>query len=548
MKKNIFAISMIKGIALALIFAACSDSEEVLPEPTPETRTITFTASLDKAKTKTRMSYEELDGEGGIKVRWTETDVLKLFPVDHSAALGTYTIVPGSIENDGKTATFTGPGIGEDGYYVMIGSSTGSKMPNNDNGYNFKIDYLGQEQAANDDMGHLGGYDFIISSVGVSGGTFGNMDFNHEFSSVFEFELTGLPQGTYNEFIMTSSDTEGILHTSNYEQTKLEYTDEFPVQLADIAPDEDGTLTIWVMLPVGYSGPTFKAGTLTLAVIDADGKTYTNATTIIIPSGGTDYEPGQRYYMTMAMQAPVANVRQEFLDWYNGGMTTDFTLSSDIDLTGVTFTPLALPTGRTFNGGGHTIKGLSVSGQVGIGLFSINNGTIMNVVVQGATVNATMYYAGAIAGVNNKDIIGCQAIECTVTASMASGGIVGYNAGADADASINGCYESGSEITAGQHAGGISGVSTGYLISCYTAPKSVTGADSGVVLGNNTGSIYACYWQHNTLTTGLGAGTDTTTKRDYTDCWQNLKTALGSFISESVVTWGPSGLVYLTTP
>ncbi|NDV84242.1 fimbrillin family protein [Bacteroides sp. 51] len=546
MKKNIFAISMIKGIALALIFTACSDSEEVLPEPMPETRTITFTASLDKAKT--RMSYEELDGEGGIKVRWTETDVLKLFPVDYSAALGTYTIVPGSIENDGKTATFTGPEIGEDGHYVMIGSSTGSKMPNNDDGYNFKIDYLGQEQAANDDMGHLGCYDFIISGVDISGGTFSNMDFNHEFSSVFEFELTGLPQGTYNEFIMTSNDTEGILHTTSYEGSKLEYTDEFPVQLADIVPDEDGTLTIWVMLPVAYyvSEPTFKAGTLTLAVTDADGITYTNATTIIIPSGGTDYELGQRYYMTMAMQAPVANVRQEFLDWYNGGMTTDFTLSSNIDLTGVTLTPGVLPGGKVFDGGGHTITGLEINGNYSLGLFDMNSGTIKNVIVQGATITSTGTEVGVIAGYNDGIIIGCQTINCSVEGNDYIGGIVGLNAG-----TIVACYESGSTISGGSGVGGVvGGQSSGSITACYAAPNEVSNVNNtkGAVVGSfNGGAIISCYWQHSTLN-GMHNILGSTIKSDYADCWEALDDALDDTPAEGVVSWGENGLVYLTTP
>lgn len=237
-----------------------------------------------------------------------------------------------------------------------------------------------------------------------------------------------------------------------------------------------------------------------------------------------------------------AAIRQEFLDWYNGGASTDFTLSGDIDLTGVTLTTIQdLPFGKTFNGAGYTITGLNINTTTDAGLFAENNGIIKNVIVKGATIVGG--FVGAIAGTNYGTIVGCYGNGNTFTGDHA-GGIAGLNTDTGI---IVACHENGSTINGDALAGGIAGLNeNATIMACYAKPTSVScnvWTAGAIVSRNNGGNVVLCYYQHDSLE-GIGSGTDTTTKSDLADCYETMNTALAGSAAAGVVSWGTTGLVY----
>lgn len=99
-------------------------------------------------------------------------------------------------------------------------------------------------------------------------------------------------------------------------------------------------------------------------------------------------------------------------------------LTADIDLANRAWTPIGWSTTQyngTFDGNGHTIKNLNVSGDVagdgGYGLFGWSNGTIKNLTIENATVVGD-HYVGAIVGYMQAGTIeSCVVKTSTVTAA-----------------------------------------------------------------------------------------------------------------------------------
>ena len=297
LKSKTFAIRAIATLVFALTLGACSENENEMPDTTSGKEKMTFTAGLPGAET--RLLHEK-NGNAGVKVSWTKLDALMLFDVDGYNTPITYTVVDGSITNGGKTATFEGDDIGMNSYYVY-GPAQGDKIPD-DKGAGFLFSFLGQVQSENDNLNHLAAYDLI--SAEITNGNVDNLKFTHQVS-IFQFNLTGLPAGTYNKFTIKSSVSDGILKGIR-PTGGTSYAQEFPVGLSDIALDGSKALTVWVMLPVTGTNAVFKAGTLTLEVA-TDSKTYINQTAIELTSD-LMYEQGKRYSMTTAMQEVMPQV------------------------------------------------------------------------------------------------------------------------------------------------------------------------------------------------------------------------------------------------
>ncbi|MDL2248023.1 hypothetical protein LJC05_04770, partial [Bacteroides sp. OttesenSCG-928-J23] len=179
----------------------------------------------------------------------------------------------------------------------------------------------------------------------------------------------------------------------------------------------------------------------------------------------------------------------------------DFTLTADIDLMGADWEPINDYYG-TFDGGGHTIKGLKVSsGGNYAGLFGYLGGVVKNLTVEGANVKGGN--AGAIGTNNAGYIIACRVINCTVEGSGKAGGIVGHNGGV-----VVACHTKGGSIQ-GNSSGGIVGVNYRKIIACVAEPGTVSGClFPGVLVGDNyfDGLLTACYCR-----AGKAVGFDYTT-------------------------------------
>ena len=204
----------------------------------------------------------------------------------------------------------------------------------------------------------------------------------------------------------------------------------------------------------------------------------------------------------------------------NGGKSDiNITLNTDIDLTGKDWTPIGTDYDNsykgTFDGGGHTITGLTfTTNDEYAGLFGWLNraGTVKNVVMEGVQITSNQIYGGSIGGV-----VGYSwgTIEnCSVSGSVSGTVYVGGVVGAQIGGSITGCSSSAT-VKGMVDVGGVAGQtnSSATLTACYAtgnviiemAPnKNIAG---GSLVGMNAGSsLLACYATGNVTSTGSSTG------------------------------------------
>ena len=200
----------------------------------------------------------------------------------------------------------------------------------------------------------------------------------------------------------------------------------------------------------------------------------------------------------------------------NGGKSDiNITLTADIDLTGKNWTPIGTDYDNsykgTFDGGGHTITGLTfTTNDEYAGLFGWLNraGTVKNVVMEGVQITSNQIYGGSIGGV-----VGYSwgTIEnCSVSGSVSGTVYVGGVVGAQWGGSITGCSSSAT-VKGTVDVGGVAGQtnSNATMTACYATGNmtleiaSQNNIDVGGAVGFNGGSrILACYATGNVTSTG----------------------------------------------
>ena len=195
------------------------------------------------------------------------------------------------------------------------------------------------------------------------------------------------------------------------------------------------------------------------------------------------------------------------------------TLTADIDLTGKDWTPIGTNfynsyTG-TFDGGGHTIMGLTVTtNDQYVGLFGRlgKAGTVKNVVMDGIqiTCNHRLGYAGGVAGFSWGGTIENCSVSGSVSGTICAGGVVGIQW----EASITGCSSSAT-VKGMVQVGGVAGEtnSGATLTACYATGNVTIEIDpinnilGGGLVGFNAGSsVLACYATGNVTSTGSSTG------------------------------------------
>ena len=207
----------------------------------------------------------------------------------------------------------------------------------------------------------------------------------------------------------------------------------------------------------------------------------------------------------------------------NGGKTDiNITLDKNIDLTGKDWTPIGTDydnayTG-TFDGGGHTITGLTVTtNDQYAGLFGYLGKfgkfcTVKNVVMDGIqiTCNHRLGSAGGVAGYSRAVTIENCSVSGSVSGTMRAGGVVGgLNGG-----SITGCSSSAT-VKGTLNVGGVAGEtnSGATMAACYATGNVTIEIDpinntlgGGLVGFNARGSVLACYATGNVTSTGSSTG------------------------------------------
>ena len=260
--------------------------------------------------------------------------------------------------------------------------------------------------------------------------------------------------------------------------------------------------------------------------------TFTNGKTFVYKmKNATDWQAGGEYTYTVSLTAAKdpgytiegngsytvtsADGLMHVADLVNGGKTDiNITLDKNIDLTGKGWTPIGTSfknsyTG-TFDGGGHTITGLTVTtNDKYAGLFGYigNAGTVKNVVMEGVliTSNNGSSQAGGVAGFSRGTIENCS-VSGSVSGTVYVGGVVGAQWGG----SITGCSSSAT-VKGMVDVGGVAGQtnSNATMTACYATGNvtleiaSQNNIDVGGAVGFNGGSrILACYATGNVTSTG----------------------------------------------
>ena len=329
--------------------------------------------------------------------------------------------------------------------------------------------------------------------------------------------------------------------------------------------------------------------------------TFTNGKTFVYKmKNATDWQAGGEYTYTVSLAAAKdlgytiesngsytvtsADGLMNIAKLVNGGKTDiNITLTADIDLTGKNWTPIGTSFSNkytgTFDGGGHTIKGLTVTTyDQFVGLFgSIGNaGTVKNVMMEDVqiTSNRSSGFAGGVAGYSEGTIENCS-VSGSVSGTVYVGGVVGAQidgsiTGCSSSATVKGtvdvggvagqtnssatltaCYATGNvtiEIAPKKNiaGGGLVGMNAGSsLLACYaTGNVTSTGSSTGKVhiggfLGNNYTTVTACYWKNN-HEQGIGYNRESTgaTKVDGSVVtWQKAVDAMNTALQNAGSEW-----------
>ena len=329
--------------------------------------------------------------------------------------------------------------------------------------------------------------------------------------------------------------------------------------------------------------------------------TFTNGKTFVYKmKNATDWQAGGEYTYTVSLAAAKdlgytiesngsytvtsADGLMNVAKLVNGGKTDiNITLDKNIDLTGKDWTPIGTSfdnsyTG-TFDGGGHTITGLTITTKDQfVGLFGYLNraGTVKNVVMEGIQITSNHMFGntGGVAGFSWGTIENCS-VSGSVSGTKCVGGVVGAQkagsiTGCSSSATVKGtvdvggvagqtnssatltaCYATGNVIIemdpkkniAG---GSLVGMNAGSsLLACYaTGNVTSTGSSTGYVhiggfLGDNYTTVTACYWKNN-HEQGIGYNNKVTeaTKVDGTDVtWQKAVDAMNTALQTAGSKW-----------
>ena len=296
---------------------------------------------------------------------------------------------------------------------------------------------------------------------------------------------------------------------------------------AEITPYDKGSNTYTAIV----APQSVAAGTTFITCTFTNGKTF-----VYKMKNATDWQAGGEYTYTVSLAAAKdlgytiesngsytvtsADGLMNIAELVNGGKTDiNITLDTDIDLTGKDWTPIGTDYDNsykgTFDGGGHTITGLTfTTNDKYAGLFGWLNkaGTVKNVVMEGVQITSNQIYGGSIGGV-----VGYSwgTIEnCSVSGSVSGTVYVGGVVGAQIGGSITGCSSSAT-VKGTVDVGGVAGQtnSSATLTACYAtgnvtleidSPKNLSGG--GLVGFNGGSSVLACYATGNVTSTGSSTG------------------------------------------
>ena len=187
---------------------------------------------------------------------------------------------------------------------------------------------------------------------------------------------------------------------------------------------------------------------------------------------------------------------------FSCGWDKHFKLTGDIDLaayTGTEFNIIGIRTSGftgVFDGNGHTISNFTYTtddpGYIGFfGYVDDANAMIKDLTLVAPYVNATRvpWYAGCLVGwLQTGTITGCSVEGGSVTGTILTGGLVGYNAG-----TVSSSYTTVSVLGVDEWTGGLVGKNVGAISDCYAAGSVSGHVQAGGLVGQNLGTVSNSY-------------------------------------------------------
>ena len=542
--------------ALALSLAACTQDEAgFLPEGAEGT-SIVFTATgLNPAATATVGTRAPADGN------WTGVQSVAVLM---DGTVKTYDVTPSTADPTSATLTSTDPYYWTNHNNITVTAwwpyTAGETTPP---AVKVKANQSTQK-------------DFETSDLIVANGqtvTYGSptLRFTHRTARVT---------------IVLTDYTDGL---ASVQLTGLSTEGDNP---AEITPYDKGSNTYTAIV----APQSVAAGTAFVTCTFTNGKTF-----VYKMKNATDWQAGGEYTYTVSLAAAKdlgytiesngsytvtsADGLMNIAKLVNGGKSDiNITLDTDIDLTGKDWTPIGTDYDNsykgTFDGGGHTITGLTfTTNDEFAGLFGWLNraGTVKNVVMEGVQITSNQIYGGSIGGVAGYSwgtIENCS-VSGSVSGTVYVGGVVGAQIGGsitgcsssatvkgtvdvggvagqtNSSATLTACYATGNvtiEMNPKKNiaGGSLVGMNAGSsLLACYaTGNVTSTGSSTGYMhiggfLGNNYTTVTACYWKNN-HEQGIGYNRESTkaTKVDGTVVtWQKAVDAMNRALQDAGSEW-----------
>ena len=484
-------IHIFAAIALLFALAACTQDEAgFLPEGA-EGRSIVFTATgLNPAATATAGTRAPVDGN------WTGVQSVAVMM---DGTVKTYNVTPSTADPTSATLTSTDPYYWTNHNNITVTAwwpyTAGETTPP-------AVKVKANQSTQKD----FEGSDLIVADGQTV--TYGSptLRFTHRTARVT---------------IVLTDYTEGL---ASVQMTGLSTEGDNP---DIIVPYDKGSNTYTAIV----APQSVAAGTTFITCTFTNGKTF-----VYKMKNATDWQAGGEYTYTVSLAAAKdlgytiesdgtytvtsADGLMNVAELVNGGKSDiNITLDTDIDLTGKDWTPIGTDYDNsykgTFDGGGHTITGLTfTTNDKYAGLFGWLNkaGTVKNVVMEGVQITSNQIYGGSIGGVAGYS---WGTIEnCSVSGSVSGTVYVGGVVGAQIDGSITGCSSSAT-VKGMVDVGGVAGQTNGgaTLTACYATGNVIIEIDpvrniaGGGLVGFNGGNgVLACYATGNVTSTGSSTG------------------------------------------
>ena len=552
MKRTTIHISA--AIALLLGLAACTQDEAgFLPEGAEGTPIVFTATGLNPAATATAGTRAPVDGN------W---EGVQSVAVLMDGTVKTYNVTPSTVDNTSATLTSTDPYYWTNHNDITVTAwwpyTAGETTPP-------AVKVKANQSTQKD----FEGSDLIVADGQTV--TYGSptLRFTHRTARVT---------------IVLTDNTEGL---ASVQLTGLSTEGGNP---DIIVPYDKGSNTYTAIV----APQSVAAGTAFITCTFTNGKTF-----VYKMKNTTDWQAGGEYTYTVSLATARGYIIEDdgsytvynadglmnIAELVNGGKTDiNITLDKNIDLTGKDWTPIGTDYDNsykgTFDGGGHTITGLTfTTNDEFAGLFGWLNraGTVKNVVMEGVQITSNQIYGGSIGGVVGSgwgtvencsvsgnvsgtvyvggvvgvqiggSITGCSS-SATVKGTVDVGGVAGQT---NSSATLTACYATGNVIiemaSAKNIAGGsLVGMNAGSsLLACYaTGNVTSTGSSTGYMhiggfLGNNYTTVTACYWKNN-HEQGIGYNRESTgaTKVDGTSVtWQKAVDAMNRALQNVGSEW-----------